>query len=55
MEEQEYDDDVHPFVRKFYDTLWQLLKVLMILAFLAIILFGRYLFDKWYVNWLMNN
>lgn len=54
MKEQE-QDDIHPFVRKFYDVLWQLLKVLMLLALLAVIFYGRYLFDKWYVNWLMNN
>ena len=54
MNNQVHDDDIPPFVRKIYDVLWWILKVLMVLAFIAAIFYGRYLFDRWYINWIMN-
>ena len=51
----EYNDDGVPrWVERFYNGLWDILKVLLIIAFIAAIIFGRILFDKWYVNWLMK-
>ena len=38
----------------FKSWLWLIGKVLMILAFLAAIVFLRIKFDAWYVNWLMK-
>ena len=51
----EYNDDGVPrWVERFYNGLWDILKVLLIIAFIAAIILGRILFDKWYVNWLMK-
>ena len=41
-------------VEKFYLGLWWVLKVLMVLALIAFIVWLRIRFDTWYVNWLMK-
>lgn len=51
----EYNDDGVPrWVERFYNGLWNILKVLLIIGFIAAIIFGRILFDKWYFSWLMK-
>ncbi len=42
------------FVGKFYRVLWKILKILIIIGFVAFLLWLRVRFDMWYVNWLMK-
>lgn len=47
-------DETPRWIRDFYNSLWFLLKVLLIIGIIAAILFVRVAFDGWYVNWLMK-
>lgn len=48
----EHQDDTPKWVVKFYNGLWTVLKILLIVGFIAAIIVLRIRFDIWYFNWL---
>ena len=48
------EDKMNPYVVAFYNALWCILKVLLIVGLLALVFFTRVMFDKWYINWLIT-
>lgn len=52
MSTNQYKNEGPKWLVKFYLGLWVVLKVLMIIGFIAVIIYLRIGFDKWYINWL---
>lgn len=48
----EKNEDTPKWVVKFYNWMWVVMQVLIIIAFLALFIWLRIGFDKWYFNWL---
>ena len=48
------DSEAPEWVVKLYGWLWIVVQALLVIAFLALCIWLRIGFDKWYINWLMK-
>ena len=47
-------DEPNKYLVRFYLGLWTVMKVLAVIGFIALIIWLRFNFDKWYINWILK-